>query len=234
MVVLTHSFGTQWTQVSKPLRTEVAEFKCPRCWQMHLFGSEGLSKGKIIANLDLSSLHSWRYCCFLFWIRQLTCSFLNLDHCVYLFFKMISFTEHGTGKLSSPSPLSSLYPPKCIWFSLRRKYYRKIFNLSVGGNCEPLNMGVGFCVLSLTAFSWRKFLKRHVSDKSNLKSEVILQKHCVGIIESERRAFLKTSIQKRLWHLIKHFFVCVGLNFFTYIFTLWMQESLQSRSWLCV
>ena len=132
MVILTHSFGTQWIQVSKPLRTEVAEFKRPRCWQMHLSGSEGLSEGKIIANLDLSSLHSWRHCCFPFWIRQLTCSFSNLDHWVYLFFKMISFTEHRTGKLSSPSPLSSLHPPKSIRFSLRRKYYRKIFNLSVG------------------------------------------------------------------------------------------------------
>lgn len=134
----------------------------------------------------------------------------------------------------APPPLSSLHPPKSIRFSLRRKYYRKIFNLSVGGTCEPPNMGVGFCVLSLTAFLWRKFLKRHVSDKSNLKSEIILQKHCVGIIESERRAFLKASIQKRLWHLIRHFFVRVCLNFFTFIFTLWMQESLQSRSWFCV
>ena len=84
---------------------------------------------------------------------------------------------------------------------------------------NPLKWMWGF-VSSLTAFLWRNFLKRRVSDKSNLKSEIIFKKHCVGIIESERRAFLKTSIQKRLWHLIKHFSVRVCLNLYIYIYLL--------------
>lgn len=56
-----------------------------------------------------------------------------------------------------------------------------------------------------------------MSDKGNLISEITPKRHCVRTTKSERRAFFKTSIQKRLWHFIKHFSIRVCLNFFMYL-----------------